>query len=328
MMSSVNHAVANNMEEKKEQNFKNDKTVEEEEVVVMEEEVMEEGGEEEDEEEEEEKEGKCRNQLVDLSRGFYRYDDSGLDGDGANVNGNFNHNRDQDRSRNCNSDRDSDRNRDRKIRLIVTYASRLAELDRAQILDHAPWTSGPINIQVSTSLSNDTSRIINLTPSIGHGKKNRHRPYDSNSWFLSSTLNENNKEFRSKHIHPILVSACGKVGFKVTCRYIKSIKKIRVECQRGQFHNEEKNQKMHSKKNYIRKTNCKKGKGVGPHNKLTQLPIKQAVNKAKNSDDDSVDQSDQLLVPRSVSERDNSYLCYFKFGVFYSDELHRWYFPH
>ena len=109
----------------------------------------------------------------------------------------------------------------------------------------------------------------------------------------------------------------------MTCGYIESIKKIRVLCQRGQFHNEEKNQKKNAKNNYIRKTSCKKGKGVGPHNKLTQLPIKQAVNKPNNSDDDSVDQSDQIVVPKCVSERANSYLCYFKFGVFYCDVLHR-----
>ena len=135
-----------------------------------------------------------------------------------------------------------------------------------------------------------------MTPSIGHGKKNRHRPYDSNFWFLSSTLNQNNKEFRNKHIYPILISACATAGFKVTCGYIASIKKNRVLCQRGQFHNEEKNQKMNAKNNYTRKTSCKKGKGVGPHNKLTQLPIKQAVNKPNNSDADSVDQSALLGV--------------------------------
>ena len=159
---------------------------------------------------------------------------------------------------------------------VPTFESAMEEIERARRESCEEWKSGKIEINVATSMSNNTPKTVDLTSSIGHKKRRPKRPDDTNSWFLPSYINQNNEGSRVKDIYPMLVSACAKVGFKVHCEYHRRLRSILVECCRAKFHNEERNKKHNAilTQNRVRKTTAKKGKGIGPHQKRIQRPVK------------------------------------------------------
>ena len=105
------------------------------------------------------------------------------------------------------------------------------------------WSAGSIYVTIATSLSNDESKVINLTPTLG---KNKNTPQkgkrdDTNCYWLSSELSQNNEAFRQTNIYPIFIRACALAGFKVFGSYSPLRKAVYFLCSRSQYHNEEEN---------------------------------------------------------------------------------------
>eukprot|EP00571_Detonula_confervacea_P012583 CAMPEP_0172311470 /NCGR_PEP_ID=MMETSP1058-20130122/14750_1 /TAXON_ID=83371 /ORGANISM="Detonula confervacea, Strain CCMP 353" /LENGTH=412 /DNA_ID=CAMNT_0013024643 /DNA_START=74 /DNA_END=1312 /DNA_ORIENTATION=+ len=99
------------------------------------------------------------------------------------------------------------------------------------------WDSGPIGVVLATSLTNDEPRYLNLTETIGHGKRvpSQKKRSDANCYFLQQEYNRNDEEFRRKEIYPFFVIACREAGFRVTGNYEKSGGVIYFECLRAKF---------------------------------------------------------------------------------------------
>ena len=70
------------------------------------------------------------------------------------------------------------------------------------------WRAGPIYVSVATSLTDDTAIQLDLSETIGHGRKKPRNPSSSNCYWLPSHLNENTEKYRHENIHPIFVQAC------------------------------------------------------------------------------------------------------------------------
>lgn len=104
------------------------------------------------------------------------------------------------------------------------------------------WTSGAINIIVATSKANDLPLKINLTETLGHGKKvpRANKRGDHNCYWLPSSINENNEAFRRKHIHPLFTTACWNAGFIIHAEYDANDTCIVFKCFHSKHHNEEK----------------------------------------------------------------------------------------
>ena len=103
------------------------------------------------------------------------------------------------------------------------------------------WSAGSIYVTIATSLSDDESKVIDLTPTLG---KNKNTPQkgkrdDKNCYWLLSELSQNNEAFRQTRIYPIFVRACALAGFKVFGSYSPARKAVYFLCSRSKYHNEE-----------------------------------------------------------------------------------------
>ena len=69
------------------------------------------------------------------------------------------------------------------------------------------WTTGPIIITIASSIGKDDIKSINSSETIGKkaqvpsvGKRD-----NGNYYWLHSSINENNEQFRHERIHPMFV---------------------------------------------------------------------------------------------------------------------------
>ncbi len=162
------------------------------------------------------------------------------------------------------------------------------------------WTSGPIHIIVATSMANDLPLKINLTETLGHRKRvpKANKRGDHNCYWLHSSINENNEDFRRHNIHPLFATACWHAGFLIHAEYDAEDKCIRFECFHSKHHNEE------------RETEYRK-------------------NRERNVKD-----PDKPPIPRNWRKsarplfgEEGHILCFFKFRLYYDESSKRWFLP-
>ena len=110
------------------------------------------------------------------------------------------------------------------------------------------WTTGEITIPVCKSLTDDGIMNINLSDTIGHNKKKPRKRDDGNCYWLPKEINENNAKYRQKHIHPIFGRACHSAGIIINGEYEQSSQCIVFQCNFGQYHREEYQQKFRSER--------------------------------------------------------------------------------
>ena len=67
------------------------------------------------------------------------------------------------------------------------------------------WSAGSIYVTIATSLSDDESKVIDLTPTLGKNKKYppEGKRDDINYYWLSRELSQNNDVFHQTNISPI-----------------------------------------------------------------------------------------------------------------------------
>ena len=112
------------------------------------------------------------------------------------------------------------------------------------------WATGPINITIATSKTNDQPISINLSDTIGHNKRvpRENKRDDNTCYWLHSSLNTNVHEFRVQQIHPMFVNAARDAGFIAHGKYVPSNKSIRFSCLKGDYHNDKKSKEYTAKK--------------------------------------------------------------------------------
>ena len=214
----------------------------------------------------------------------------------------------------------------------LTYSSHLAGLLREQRKEHFLDT-GPVHIKVATSLTDDTSKSINLMNTIGHnerplGSKNRN---NTNCYWLPSEVNKNEPVFRRAKIHPMFVLACAKAGSKINAEYHPKFENIYFKCIRGKLHRGEGNKRANDK-HALKIQRKSSGLSEGPHKKKSQrriqMPQRRQENKCRvhwgdSSDEDSLEEKQPL-------EEDllNSTTCKFKFCVYWCPDCQQWFLPH
>ncbi len=162
------------------------------------------------------------------------------------------------------------------------------------------WTSGSIYISVATSKTNDLPRKIDLTQTLGHSRRvpKESKRDDQTCYWLHSGINENNEDFRRKHIHPLFTTACWHAGFIINAQYEPKDKCIRFQCFHSKHHNEEK------------------------------------ANDYTRNRDRNVKDPNTPPVPRTwrrsarpVLGKEGHTLCHFKFRVYYDESSKRWFLP-
>ena len=104
--------------------------------------------------------------------------------------------------------------------MTTSYASALDDLYSLHTKAEA-WSADEIILEVATSFLDDTPVAINLSKTIGHKKNvpSAKKRNDGSCFWLFSKWNENNKEFRSKFIHPVFVQACHASVFIIHAEY-------------------------------------------------------------------------------------------------------------
>lgn len=182
---------------------------------------------------------------------------------------------------------------------MVKYADSMLKLQ--ELLEKEAvegWSAGPIHISIATSLTDDTPIQLNLSDTIGHGRKKPRTPSDLNCYWLPAHLNKNTETFRHEQIHPIFVQACYKAGFNLHGKWVQNDDCIQFSCAQSKFHNEEKNREHNAKK-------PRKVKNVlkGP-----------AERDRKTS--------------RSVKDIEGQVTCTFSFRVHWDKTKERWFVPH
>lgn len=170
--------------------------------------------------------------------------------------------------------------------------------------DAKKWTTGTIHIDMATSITDDNPKNINLSNTLGHSKyvPRRGKRDDSNCYWLPSTINQNNKDYRAEYIHPLFVLACREAGFIIHAEYECSMKAIRFGCKLKKYHNESKKKKYQADR--PRDVRDPTQPPI-PRERKTQLPL-------KHDDDDKEDE-------------DN---CPFYFNVYWDEDSERWFIPH
>ena len=133
---------------------------------------------------------------------------------------------------------DADRDRDQ------TYGGLLNDSFHEQ-REACNWTTGALTVTFAKSLSDDSPRDIDITPTIGYGKNVPKTCNDSNCYWLLSRLNRNDEEFREKHLYPLVTGACLAAGFRVYCKYVKRQSRFEVRCCRGVYYHKG-NNKWHN----------------------------------------------------------------------------------
>jgi hypothetical protein len=128
---------------------------------------------------------------------------------------------------------------------MQTYAECLASLFKEQH-DKYHWKSSEIIIPVATSMTDSTSRLVNIADTIGFNKRTP-LPLarnDQTCYWMSPQFDTNTQHSRKNHLYPLLVKACHEAGFKVVCQYNSNRCAILVGCHRRLFHSEYRNEKQ------------------------------------------------------------------------------------
>ena len=114
-----------------------------------------------------------------------------------------------------NSSREEGENETAKNCTASTYTTCLTALFSEQKKDYS-WKSGPVVITVAMSLSNDESKNINLTSTIGHGKycPKPGKQMDANCHWLPIDLDKNNETFRTEEPTPGSSRHASRLGFR------------------------------------------------------------------------------------------------------------------
>ena len=167
--------------------------------------------------------------------------------------------------------------------MVESFSQCLGELFTEQHKAYQ-WATGSIHVSVATSLSDDESKVIDLTPTLGH---NRNTPQkgmrnDTNCYWLSSKLSQNNDTFRKTVIYPIFVRACTIAGFKIFGSYsdVQGRKVVYFLCFRSQYHDEKKNKIASDKRNRVKTTNSPFAAKGGKSQKPIKYFAKKEVNKS------------------------------------------------
>ena len=217
--------------------------------------------------------------------------------------------------------------------MVESFSQCLGELFTEQHKAYQ-WVTGSIHVSVATSLSDDESKVIDLTPTLGH---NRNTPQkgmrnDTNCYWLSSKLSQNNDTFRKTVIYPIFVRACAIAGFKIFGSYsdVQGRKVVYFLCFRSQYHDEKKNKIASDKRNRVKTTNspfaAKGGKSQKPIKYVAKNGVKESSVElvTENQIETSCDMMhDPLLLASPKYSR-----CLFKFRIYWDDDLARWFLPH
>ena len=115
-----------------------------------------------------------------------------------------------------------------------TTAGVLADLAVARkTLDE--WECGPMAIDVCTSLSNDITKSINFTETIGHGKKapRSGKRDDGNCYWLKAEWNQNDDNVRQTLIIPYFVGVASHAGCRIHGSWDPDRQCIRFQCFRS-----------------------------------------------------------------------------------------------
>ena len=118
--------------------------------------------------------------------------------------------------------------------MAVTAAEVLADLAIARKTLNE-WECGPITIDVCNSSSNDISKSINFTETIGHQRRvpKTGRRDDDNCYWLNAEWNRNDDDIRQTLIIPYFVSAASHAGCRIHGSWEHRFKSIRFQCFRG-----------------------------------------------------------------------------------------------
>lgn len=193
----------------------------------------------------------------------------------------------------------------------------------ASLIANNSWTSWPIYFSVATSLTNDEPKSINLTSTIGHGKKPARKRDDTNCHWLPSNFNRNDEAFRKTHIYPLFIRTYAAAGLKIHARYVSRRSAISFHCYRGCFHNEDA-----SKKHYVklkRKTSISDVRRQ-QRPKKSLRPIKRLP--VKKTGDFGEDCGESSKNPPGDDGLANSFTCTFKFCAYWDETVERWCLPH
>ena len=201
---------------------------------------------------------------------------------------------------------------------MQTYAECLASLFKEQH-DKYHWKSSEIIIPVATSMTDSTSRLVNIADTIGYHKRTPPpiARNDQTCYWMSPQFNTNTQHSRKNHLYPLLVKACHEAGFKVVCQYVSNRCAILVGCHRSLFHPEHRKVKQqHS--NDEKNARARK----------TQRPVQSPPKAVKTIDIDSehclnVDDQDDFV--SFMGKNDES--CRFKFSIYWDVPHQRWFFP-
>ena len=194
------------------------------------------------------------------------------------------------------------------------------------------WSAGSIYVTIATSLSNDESKVIDLTPTLG---KNKNTPQkgkrdDTNCYWLSSELSQNNEAFRQTNIYPIFIRACALAGFKVFGSYSPLRKAVYFLCSRSQYHNEESNKIAAAKRIRTKKTTApsapKSAKSQRPIKPLAKQPVNELPLELES--ENKVESACTGIQNPLLLGYPNYSRCLFKFSIHWDDDLTRWFLPH
>lgn len=166
------------------------------------------------------------------------------------------------------------------------------------------FTTDLIELEVATSVNNDTLQKINLADTIGKVKRTKKYLGDEDVYWLPSKYNQNTDDFRSKVVFPVFVHACRKAGFLVVMKgWEKKQGVIVVGCNRLRF-NYDKKQAAHALSSSENDTSAM-GDGVRSKKKKKKKAVRNTQRPIKGTGE----------------------TCKFSFRVYWNAEKNRWYLP-
>ena len=154
------------------------------------------------------------------------------------------------------------------------------------------WQATVINLPVATSITDDTLQIINLASTLGKASRRSKKIDDDTCYFLpKDKYSVNNEVFRKKMLGPLFVFHCREAGFSVVMKgWEGPLSKTIFFCNRG-------------KEYQLNKAT----EGTVPSTNGKKRSKREATSRRPMPGDDEK--------------------CPFRFAVFWSDELKRWYLP-
>jgi hypothetical protein len=193
-----------------------------------------------------------------------------------------------------------------------TAAGVLADLAVARkTLDE--WECGPMAIDVCTSLSNDITKSINFTETIGHGKKapRSGKRDDGNCYWLKAEWNQNDDNVRQTLIIPYFVGVASHAGCRIHGSWDPDRQCIRFQCFR-------------SKKNNSQYTIDYYNTKIRPKKKLkhSSSPPVERVRKTQRPSKFTLEENLDQDLPH-----DGNMTCKFTFRVYWESDLERWFIP-